>query len=104
VVAAVLVVVGNYLKVVLIIQRLYNSYRCLKFFDVLEAHLLDQGDIDGVFGVEELERASDRTSGGLGQWFGQAIAWTEQRIRGYPAVRTRKQTLITQVLQRSHLG
>src|ERR671933_1023966 len=40
-------------------------------------------------------QASDRTSGGLGQWFGQAPAWTEQWIRGYPAVRTRKQTLIT---------
>ena len=82
----------------------YNGYRCLEFFDVLEAHLLDHGDIDGVFGVEEPEQASDRTSGGLGQWFDQALAWTEERIRGYPAVRTRKQTLITQVLQRSQLG
>ena len=82
----------------------YNGYRCLELFDVLEAHLLDHGDIDGVFGAEESEQASNRTSGGLGQWFGQALAWTEQRVRGYPAVRTRKQTLVTQVLQRSHLG
>lgn len=75
----------------------YDGYRCLELFDLLEAHLLDHGDLDGVFGPEESEEAPDIWLGGLGQWLGQTLTWTEERVRGYPALRTRKERLLTRL-------
>ena len=78
----------------------YNGDRCLELFDVLEAHLLDHGDLEGVFDPEELEDTSARKSDGFGQWFEQVWDWTNQRVRRYPAIRKRKQALMTQLLER----
>jgi len=78
----------------------YNGDRCLELFDVLEAHLLDHGDLEGVFDREELEDTSARKSEGFAQWFEQVWDWTNQRVRRYPAIHKRKQALMTQLLER----
>lgn len=57
----------------------FDAPACLDLFGILEAHLLDWGDLDGVFGPD--------APGGV-------AAWVEQRLRGYPSVRARRAALV----------
>lgn len=75
----------------------YDQHRCLELFDLLETHLLDYGDLDGVFGLEDPESVSPIPYRGLGRWFRQAKTWMEERIRRYPALRTRKEALLARL-------
>lgn len=71
----------------------YDGQRCLELFDILEAHLLDFRDLDGVFGSEEPEETSDKLLGGLGQWLAQTRQWSQQLMQSHPPLRSRKSQL-----------
>ncbi len=76
----------------------YNGRRCLELFDILEAYAVDHRDLDGVFGTDESLAAKQREDPNEWQrWLTQAHAWTWQRVRGYPSLRDRRATLITQL-------
>lgn len=62
----------------------YDPDRCVEAFDILEAYVLDHGDLDGVFGPDESANTD---------WLAQARAWTWQRMRGYPSLRERRAAL-----------
>ena len=72
----------------------FDPVRCLQIFDILEAHLLDHGDIDGVFGPD---RPAAEPSGRVGRWLEDARTWGWQRVRGYPPLRERKADLLAQL-------
>jgi len=68
----------------------YESRKCLAVFDVLEAHALDMGDIDIVYGPPGVEEASEQ---GIHNWLTQYRQWRWQRGRGYLSIRDRKEAL-----------
>lgn len=72
----------------------YDGPKCLELFDILEAHLLDFGDLEGVFGAEKSDQPySEQKLGSLGQWFAQAHQWRQQLLQSHPHVRGRKSQL-----------
>lgn len=66
----------------------YHGERCLQFFDILENESLDAGDIDGVFGPENL---LDPTDPGRGGFAHQVQRWLWTRARGYLPLRERRE-------------
>lgn len=77
----------------------YDGLRCLDALEIAEAHLLDHGDLDGVFGSdEELLRCHSSTAAlpNWG-WLAEARRWGWQHLRGYPSLRERKAALLTQL-------
>lgn len=74
----------------------YDGARCLGLFDNLEAHLLDHGDLDGVFGTDAA-LARNQNDHGVNRWLEQARVWTDQHLRGYPPLRARKSALVARL-------
>lgn len=69
----------------------YDLERCIHAFDILEADALDQGDLDGVFGLEDALDTS--VNGGGHAWLPEAREWLQERLRGYLPIRERKARL-----------
>ena len=63
----------------------YDGDRCLEAFDILEAHALDHGDLDAVFGPAPCEHADSVLE--------RARRWGWQRLRSHPPIRERKAAL-----------
>jgi len=77
----------------------YDPVRCAGLFDTLEAHALDHGDLDIVFGPDEAPRhrtaaAESSPLDSLENWIAKARAWNWRRWRGYPSIRERKVALL----------
>lgn len=74
----------------------YDGLQALQIFDVLEAYALKHGDVVGVFGPEESvdDLLHTLPPGKLRNWLSQTRTWAEQRSRGYPPLRNRKETLL----------
>lgn len=88
----------------------YDGPRCVEALDILEAYLLDHGDIDGVFGPDEeaalhspppvsvaSAAASSSAASPRWGWLAEARRWGWQHLRGYPSLRERKAALLTQL-------
>ena len=73
----------------------YDGLRCLELFDVLEAHSLDYGDVEGVFGPSDASVTD--TTGPLG-WLTQARSWIKRHTHTHPAIRERKEALAARLL------
>ena len=75
----------------------YNGEMCLQAFDIMENLALDRGDIDGVFGPENLLDPTDpdmnSTTYGVQRWL-----WT--RARGYLPLRERRERAKLQLERR----
>jgi hypothetical protein len=68
----------------------FDPERCVAIFDVLEDEMLDYGDLDGVFGPDDM---APEPKGALGGWVNQARRWGWERLRGYPSLRERREVL-----------
>jgi len=66
----------------------FNGELCLQTFDILEYESLNRGDIDGVFGPENL---LDPTDPGQGSLAYQAQRWLWSRSRRYLPLRERRE-------------
>ncbi len=66
----------------------YDGARCLQLFDIMENESLDVGDVDGVFGPENLLDPTDPDQGGIGQ---QVQRWIWTKHRGYLPLRERRE-------------
>lgn len=78
----------------------YDGLRCLDALDILEGHLLDHGDIDGVFGPDGAPLMNCATAPLLSagrEWLSDARRRGWQRWRGYPSLRERKAALLAQL-------
>jgi hypothetical protein len=73
----------------------YNLERCIAVFDVFEAHLLDHGDLDGVYGPD-LEHEEE--------WMRSIKQWLHHRERGYPSVHERRAALIARAREISRMS
>lgn len=81
----------------------YEGKRCLEFFDILEAHYLDHGALEGVFGPEETEENLEHLPEGVRQWFSQVRLKLEQRWRSHPDIRSRKEYLLHRLLNQKNI-
>jgi predicted Zn-dependent protease len=72
----------------------YDAAKCLELFDILEAHLLDHGDVEGVFGPDLVSHANE---GGWARWAAELHAEAWRRARGYPSLRARRTLLESQL-------
>jgi hypothetical protein len=68
----------------------YDPYRCLRLFDVLERWSLDNGDLEGVYG---LDPESDEELSAEASLFVKARIWMYQRQRGYLPIQDRRALL-----------
>ena len=68
----------------------YDGARCLKTFDVLTRTALAHKDRDIVYGPD---KACAMAASELEQWRAQANTWVWQRVRGYPCIEERKESL-----------
>jgi hypothetical protein len=66
----------------------FDGPRCVELFDVLQAHCLDVGDSEIVWGPQLDE-------GTPGSFLDGAKNWAWQRVRGYPCLDERRQRLNT---------
>ena len=66
----------------------YDGMRCLQSFDIMENESLDLGDIDGVFGPENLLDPTDPDQDGIGQ---RVQRWLWTKNRGYLPLRDRRE-------------
>ncbi len=64
----------------------FDGRLCLDLFPILEAHLLDHGDLDGVFGIDS------GTS-----WWEATRQTLHRKARGYPPLRERRAALEQQL-------
>jgi predicted Zn-dependent protease len=79
----------------------YDRELCLGAFDTMERLMLDGGNVDGVFGPEDVERLAEAHARRLeGQpeakfdaLLGDARRWLWQRRTGYPSLRERRAAL-----------
>jgi hypothetical protein len=79
----------------------YDRERCLSAFDALGRAALDLGDVDGLFGSEDVERAAEarlreldgEVPSPIGSALDQARRWVSQRRRGYFSVKERRAAL-----------
>ncbi len=67
----------------------FNGELCLQAFDILEHEALNRGDIDGVFGPENLLDPTDPDQGSLAY---QAQRWMWTRAHRYVPLRERRET------------
>lgn len=65
----------------------FHGEHCLQAFDILENEALNRGDIDGVFGPENLLDPTDPDQGSLAH---QAQRWLWSRARRYLPLRERR--------------
>lgn len=76
----------------------YDGGRCMQVFDILENESLDAGDVDGVFGPENLldptDPERDRFSYQIQRWL-----WTRQR--GYLPLRERRERVAAYLEKRA---
>lgn len=72
----------------------YDGAKCLQLFDILEAYAIDHGDLDIVFGTDEMLK--DRPAGVRGM-LARASASAFEHARGYLPIRTRKEVLLTRL-------
>ena len=79
----------------------YVGERCLQFFDILENESLDVGDIDGVFGPENL---LDPTDPGHGSVAHQLHRWLWTRSRGYLPLRDRREHVAAYLKRKARTG
>jgi predicted Zn-dependent protease len=66
----------------------YDGTRCLQWFDIVENESLDVGDIDGVFGPENLLDPTNPDRGGIAE---QVQRWIWTKHRGYLPLRERRE-------------
>jgi predicted Zn-dependent protease len=65
----------------------YDPIKCLRLFHIIEMHMLDVGDIDGVYG---LDPESDQELAPDADWRTRARIWFWLRRRGYLPVQDRR--------------
>ena len=75
----------------------YDGTRCLQLFDIMENESLDVGDIDGVYGPENLLDPTDPGRGGIAQ---QVQRWIWTKHRGYLPLRERRERAAAYLAQR----
>ena len=78
----------------------YDGDRCAQFLTILENESLDAGDVDGVFGPENLLDPTDPGRGGVGH---QIQRWLWTRARGYLPLRERRER-VAAYLRQTRIG
>lgn len=76
----------------------YDGTRCLQAFDIMENMSLDVGDIDGVFGPENLLDPTDPGKGGIAH---QVQRWIWTKHRGYLPLRERRERVNAYLAKKS---
>jgi hypothetical protein len=68
----------------------YTGRECIAAFDILEAYCIDHGDLDMVFGPDEMLVEQEQ---GVRRLLNSAATWKWQHARGYMPIRNRKAAL-----------
>lgn len=72
----------------------FDGQRCVQLLDMLAAYALDHGDVDIVYGPDEVP---DPPHGDWGRRGRQVRHWLWQRVRGYPSIDERKEGLLARL-------
>jgi len=70
----------------------YDGKKCIHAFDILEQHALDMGDAEGTFGLDTSDDDDEETA--ETPWTAKLRTWTWERMRGYPATQSRRESLV----------
>ena len=76
----------------------FDPERCLKCFDILAWYLLDNHDLDGVYGTdEEIERDPDRALNPFSRICLDLRLWRARHRRSHPSIHERRQILLVRI-------
>lgn len=79
----------------------FDVKRCLECFDILSWYMLDNHDTDGVYGTdEELELDPQLAANPVDRLYIEARLWVARHRRSHPAIRERRQMLLSQIAAR----
>jgi Zn-dependent protease with chaperone function len=74
----------------------FNPQHCLVCFDILSRYMLDNHDLDGVYGTdEELELNPELAGNPIDRLFIEARLWVARHRRSHPAIQERRQVLLS---------
>jgi predicted Zn-dependent protease len=76
----------------------FDPRKCLECFSILSRYLLDNHDIDGVYGTnEELELDPKLAANPLDWLYIETRLWVARHRRSHPAIQERRQALLFQI-------
>ena len=76
----------------------FDPKRCLQCFDILSWYLLDNHDLDGVYGTdEEIERDPDRAVNPISRICIDLRLWRARHRRSHPSIHERRQILLARI-------
>ena len=76
----------------------FDPKRCLKCFDILAWYLLDNHDLDGVYGTdEEIERDPDQALNPISRICLELRLWRARHRRSHPSIHERRQILLARI-------
>src|SRR6516165_2895606 len=76
----------------------FDPKRCLQCFDILSWYLLDNYDLDGVYGTdEEIERDPDRAVNPISRICIELRLWRARHRRSHPSIHERRQILLARI-------
>jgi predicted Zn-dependent protease len=76
----------------------FDLSKCLECFDILSRYLLDNHDLDGVYGTdEELELDPQLAANRIDRVYIEARLWVARHRRSHPAIQERRHVLLSQI-------
>jgi len=76
----------------------YDLRRCLECFNILSWYMLDNHDVDGVYGTdEELELDPRLAANPIDRLYIEARLWVARHRRSHPAIQERRHVLLSQI-------
>jgi Zn-dependent protease with chaperone function len=76
----------------------FEAKQCLKCFDILSWYMLDNHDLDGVYGTdEEIELDPHRATNSIGRISIELRLWRARHRRSHPSIRERRQVLLSRI-------
>ncbi len=81
---------ADHLALELCIKAGFDADRCLEVFDLMEIYAINFGDLDIVYGPDEVLEAEEKRLHGFIQ---HVQKWTWEHLRGYECLRDRKAAL-----------
>ncbi|HTZ01803.1 MAG TPA: M48 family metalloprotease [Xanthobacteraceae bacterium] len=76
----------------------FDPAKCLECLDILSRYLLDNRDLDGVYGSDdELELDSQQAANAVDWLFIEARLWLARHRRSHPAIQERRRALLSQL-------
>jgi predicted Zn-dependent protease len=76
----------------------FDLRRCLECFDILSRYMLDNHDIDGVYGTdEELELNPQVASNAVDRLSIEVRLWVARHRRSHPAIQERRHALLSKI-------